>query len=200
MGVDINFYIEVRKRDRWRPLVFKTPTELMGFVSEEEKGKEWRSAMCIYGCRYYHFQDFLEDESNGQRRLPDDCCEELRKELHTDDEDYAFGRGYFMLNDLIHYCDTAKKEMLKHLLHSRDYQMVEQLNRIEKTVRGENIPKTDLPDTDIYADMTIEEIYSDYEESYGLLNDLCAYIHEALEISGIYYPSTGQVRVIYCYG
>lgn len=79
MGVDICFYMEVRKREKWIPMVIQIPSELVKYKTKEDEGKEWYTESCIYMCRYYQFEDFMED--NSTYHIPEDCSERFRKEL-----------------------------------------------------------------------------------------------------------------------
>lgn len=47
MGVDISFHIEVRCRDKWRPVIWQTPMELKSYLYKEDEGKEWYTGHCM---------------------------------------------------------------------------------------------------------------------------------------------------------
>lgn len=83
MGVDISFHIEVRCKDKWRPLVWQTPMELKSYLYKEDEGKDWYTGHCCFWCRYYHFGDFLEDHATTG--LPEDVSPEMKEELSGDD-------------------------------------------------------------------------------------------------------------------
>ena len=67
--------------------------------------------------------------------------------------EYEMGNGYFMLSELSHFYDEKEQEMLSHMLQSRDYQMVKQLNRIERYVKKKPLAKKEseayCPDSSI---------------------------------------------------
>ena len=78
---------------------------------------------------------FLEDHATTG--LPEDVSPEMKEEL----SEYEMGTGYFMLSELSHFYDEKEQEMLSHMLQSRDYQMVKQLNRIERYVKKKPLAK-----------------------------------------------------------
>ena len=189
MGVDISFHIEVRYRDKWRPLVWQTPMELKSFVNEKDKEKERNSNNCCFWCRYYHFSDFIEDHAT--RGLPSDVSPEM-KVL----EKYEMGNDYFLLSDLTHFYDTEEKKMLSHMLQSRDYQMVKQLNRIEKYVKQKPLAKKDTLGYSYYEERTIKEIYDDFQEECWLFLRLQMAVHSFLDGADIF-ADDNEVRILY---
>lgn len=189
MGVEISFHIEVRCRDKWRPLVWQTPMELKSFVNEKDKEKEWNSNNCCFWCRYYHFSDFVENHTT--RGLPSDVNPDM-KFL----EEYEMGNGFFLLSDLTHFYDTEEKKMLSRILQSRDYQMVKQLNRIEKYVKQKPLAKKDIIGYNYYEERTIKDIYNDFQEEFGLFLRLQMAVRSFLEGADIY-ADDNEVRILY---
>lgn len=165
MGVDISFHIEVRHRDKWRPLIWQMPMELKSYKDEEDEGRDWHTNSCCFWCRYYHFRDFLEDYA--ERRLPDDVSPEMKEKLSR----YEMGQGYFLLSDLSDFCEQQEKDLLLQLLQARDYQITKQLNRIEKYVKQEPVT-TKESDGDIYDRRDIKEIYEDFQDEYWYYRSL----------------------------
>ena len=61
-----------------------------------------------------------------------------------------------------------EQEMLSHMLQSRAYQMVKQLNRIERYVKKKPLAKKDTESCFPYEERTIKEIYDDFQDEYWL--------------------------------
>ena len=190
MGVDISFHIEVRCRDKWRPVIWQTPMELKSYLYKEDEGKEWYMGHCCFWCRYYHFSDFLEDHATTG--LPEDVSPEMKEELSG----YEMGNGYFMLSELSHFYDEKEQEMLSHMLQSRDYQMVKQLNRIERYVKKKPLAKKESEAYCPYEGMTIKEIYDDFQDEYWLFLRLLMAVRSFLDGARVY-ADGDKVRILY---
>ena len=191
MGVDISFHIEVRKGEKWFPLIWQTPVKLQSYISEEDEGKEWTQNDCCFWCRYYHFSDFVDEHAT--RGLPKDVSTEMKEELSK----YEMGNGYFLLSDLSHFYHTEEEKMLSHLLQSRDYQLVKQLNRIEKFVKQKPLAKKDTEISYPYRDRSIKEIYNDFNEEFGVYLGLIMAVRSSLDGSYIH-ADDNRVRILYC--
>ena len=129
MGVNISFHIEIYKGGKWVPFIWQMPVKMQSYISKEDEGKEWTLNDCCFWCRYYHFSDFTDEHAT--RGLPEDVSIEMKEKLSK----YEMGNGYFLLSALRHFYHTEEERMLSHLLQSRDYLLVKQLNRIEKFVK-----------------------------------------------------------------
>lgn len=81
--------MEVRHKNKWRPVIWQTPMELKSCLYKEDEGKEWNTHHSFFIRRYYHFQDLIADYAiNG---LPDDVSPEFKKEL----AEWECSTGYF---------------------------------------------------------------------------------------------------------
>ena len=190
MGVDIGFHIEVYKGEKWLPLIWQTPMKLKSHLYEDDEGKEWMQNDCCFWCRYYHFRDFVNEYA--QRGLPEDVSMEMKEELSQ----FEMGNGYFLLSDLSHFYRTEEKKMLSHLLQSRDYQLVKQLNRIEKFVKMKPLAKKDTACVYPYGDRSIKDIYNDFNEEFGVYLGLIMAVRSFLD--GAYsYARDNEVRILY---
>ena len=190
MGIDIRFHIEVHKGEKWCPLIWRTPMALNSFICQEDEGKEWNENTCCYECRYYHFNDFLDECAT--RGIPDNASMELKEHLSG----YEMGCGYFLLSELSHYYHTEEKKMLSDMLQSRDFQMLMQLDRIEKYLKqkpnGKNAPEIHAP----CEERDIREIYSDFHEVFGNMRNLLMAARGLLDCANIYVNET-KVRILY---
>ena len=190
MGVDINFYIEVRKGKKWRPLIWQTPVELKSFISKEDEGKKWEQNNCFFWCRYYHFRDFIVDRAHYG--LPDDVSMEMKEHI----SDFEMGKGYFLLSDLQNFYHIEEDKMLSQMLQSRDYKMVEKLKQIEKQIKGKPVAKKDKENIYPYEERSIKEIYEDFQEEYGIFLQLLMAVRCFLEGANIY-TDDYEVRILY---
>ena len=192
MGVDIFFHAEVRKKDKWQPLIwYRKPQEnLESWRNEKIEDNGMVARYYLYGGRAYHYDDVLED-LNASHGFPEDMSDELRARLSSDK---YITNGYFSLKDLTHYIESQEKKMLANLLQSRDYQLVQHMQRIEKAVLKQ--PMDDqLPETYL-ADYSIEQIYEDYlDEMYRLirLSEVVYYLAEQFHLS----TYEADIRIIY---
>lgn len=190
MGVDISFHVEIHKGEKWRPLIWQTPVELKSYISKEDEGKVWDTHDCCFCCRYYHFSDFVDEHAT--RSLPEDVSMEMKEKLSK----YEMGNGYFLLSDLSHFYHTEEEKMLTHLLQSRDFQLVKQLNRIEKFLKQKPLAKKDTVASYPYGDQSIKEIYNDFKEEFGIYLSLIMAVRSFLDGAYIY-ADDNEVRILY---
>lgn len=191
MGVDICFYMEVKKREKWVPVVMQIPSELVEYKTREEKASTWYTQKSIYACRYYHFQDFLED--NATRGIPEDSEDVFRKEL----SDLEMGSGDFMFSDLCMYCEKLQKKLDKRLRASREHLLQLQLNRIEKAVTGKSqkIKRTNDAN-DYYCGMSSNAIKEDFDDEYCNIFWLRDTVRSIVQFTGCYAADV-DIRILY---
>ena len=190
MGVDISFHIEVHKGEKWLPFIWQTPVKLKSYIYKKDEGKEWMQNDCCFWCRYYHFSDFVDEHAT--RGLPEDASMEMKEKLSK----YEMGNWYFLLSDLSHFYHTEEEKMLSHLIQSRDYQLVKQLNRIEKFVKHKPLAKKDTETSYPYGDQSIKEIYNDFNEEFGIFLGLIMAVRSFLD-SAYIYAEGNEVRILY---
>lgn len=194
MGVDIHFCAEVRKQEQWQPLVWFTKPSEEEHSCWAEKPLPGDNGMTphflIFLGRAYHYRDALED-MNERQGYPDDMSDELRARL-PDESDVS--SGYFAYTELESYLENAEKKLLLNLLQSREYQLVEQLNRIENAVMGK--PVNNQKETLCLSNYSIEQIYEEYDDDVWNLNRLRHIIYYlAREITGCIIEE--NIRIIY---
>ena len=194
MGVDIHFCAEVRKQEKWQPLVWFTKPSEEEHSYWAEKPLPGDNGMTphflIFLGRAYHYRDALED-MNERQGYPDDMSDELRARL-PDESDVS--SGYFAYTELESYLENAEKKLLLNLLQSREYQLVEQLNRIENAVMGK--PVNNQKETSYLSNYSIEQIYEEYDDDVWNLNRLRHIIYYlADEITGC--ACEENIRIIY---
>ena len=194
MGVDIHFCAEVRKKDKWQPLVWFTKPSEEEHSCWAEKPLPGDNGMTphflIFLGRAYHYRDALED-MNERQGYPDDMSDELRARL-PDESDVS--SGYFAYTELEGYLENAEKKLLINLLQSREYQLVEHVNRIENAVLGK--PVDNQVDTSYLSNYSIEQIYEEYDDDVWNLNRLRHIIYYlAREITGC--ACEENIRIIY---
>ena len=192
MGVDIWFSAEVRKKDKWQPLIWYR--KYLGEKYESSYTKSDANGMVVnysvYAGRAYHYDDILED-LRDIKGYPDDMSEEL-KALLPDDE--YVSKGYFMYSDLENYIASEEKKMLANLLESRDYQLVKHVHRIEKAVIGK--PVKDKIKTSYIGDYSIKQLYEEYmDDMYRLikLSNVIYYLADEFDA----FPNYDDIRIIY---
>ena len=159
MGVDISLHIEIRRREKWQLLVIESPLL--------EKNNEFPIFDTeVYNCRYYHFDEFLEEAPSRTRNKKEILSTELQQKL---DEDDSFGT--FMFCDLEKSCDKLEKLLISGISHAGIYSIKEQLDRIEKKLDGgETETETDEDRLNRYEEATsIEQMYKDFMWDYGCL-------------------------------
>ena len=86
--------------------------------------------------------------------------------------------------------------MLTHLLQSRDFQLVKQLNRIEKFLKQKPLAKKDTGASYPYGDQSIKEIYNDFKEEFGIYLSLIMAVRSFLDGAYIY-ADDNEVRILY---
>jgi len=190
MGVDIAFHIEVRHQNKWHAFHWQTPMVLEKHPEEDDKGKEWKDHICCYCCRYYHFEDLIEDSNGAKNGLPDDCSDEIRKKL----EEYSTGSIPF--EDIVHFCDKAESNLLSNLSKSKECQITKSLQRIEKVVRQKQIPKSLEADDDYRSNMSIKEIYEEYQDEITNATRLRDIVWALMD--NYWCISGSDIRLIYC--
>ena len=82
------------------------------------------------------------------------------------------------------------------MLESRDYQMVKQLNRIERYVKKKPLAKKDSEAYRPYEGMTIKEIYDDFQDEYWLFLRLLMAVRSFLDGAHVY-EDGDKVRILY---
>lgn len=191
MGVDIGFHIEVRKKSKWIPVVWKIPRVLAGYVRDCDKGKTWIEMDEIISGRYYHFEDFLES-SAARHGLPDDITERFKKIFK--DEHETWGIGYFYLTVLNSYLQQAEINAITRMLEKRNGKIAAQLNRIEALLSHnlnlENAVNED-PDEDYETE---ESVYKEYQDDTFLVRKLRDTIRG---ITDEMWVEDSDVRVLY---
>lgn len=179
MSVNIYFSAEVRKDNRWIPLIWysRQPQEEEHYI--------------IYGGRSYHYDDALEDIRSYQG-YPDNMSEELRSRL-PGKEDFATP-GYFMFSDLLQFLDKAELKMMMDVMQSRDMQVIKHINRIEKAILQKSIK--DKISMSYLSDYSIKQIYQEYQNEiyhWVKLRNIVYYLAD--EFSS--YPDENDIRIIY---
>ena len=197
MGVDVHFCAEVRKQDKWQPLVWFTKPSEDKESYWEEKPLPGDNGMTphfyIWLGRAYHYTDALE-EMNDIHGYPADMSEDLRARLPDESE---VSCGYFAYSALEQYLQNAEKKLLLNLLQSREYQLVEQLNRIENAVLDK--PVEDQIESSYLSNYSIEQIYEEYDDDVWNLNRLRHLIYYlADEITD--HTREEDIRIIYFMG
>lgn len=124
--------------------------------------------------------------------MPDDVSPEMKEELSG----YDMGNGYFSLSDLTHYYETEEKKMLAHMLQSRDYQMVKQLNRIEKYLKQKPLAKKDCLSYIYYEERTIKEIYEEFMDELWFIQSLVMIIR-SFSAKAFFYAEDEDIRILY---
>lgn len=192
MGVDIWFSAEVRKKDKWQPLIWYR--KYLGEKYESSYTKQDANGMVvnysIWGGRAYHYNDALGDLTEIYN-YPEDMSEELKALLPND---IHVGKGYFSYSTLVRYMNNAEKKMLANLLESRDYQLVKHVHRIEKAVTGK--PVKDKISTSYISEYSIKQIYDEYmEEMWKLieLRNIIYYLADEFDS----FSSSDDIRIIY---
>lgn len=92
--------------------------------------------------------------------------------------------------------EEKEREMLSHMLQSRDYQMVKQLNRIERYVKKKPLAKKESEAYCPYEERTIKEIYDDFQDEYWLFLRLLMAVWSFLDGAHIY-ADGDKVRILY---
>lgn len=165
MANNIAFYIEVRVKNKWRPLILKTPMELVTCEYKKKKGRSWYVNSCCLSCKDNQFRDFLSYHTLND--LPNDISPEMKDELSK----YEKKKGYFMYSSLVCYNYGKEKQMLCSMLKSRDYRVTMLLYRIEKYFQQKPIKQEGNDYVCSNEDRSIEEIYEDFQNENGdLLN------------------------------
>ena len=190
MGVDISLHIEIRKQNQWHLMKVTSP-------QWEKPNHEYEIFNSeVFNCRYYHFQDFLEEANSHRSRNKDILSEELRQML--DEEDFNMGFGVFMFDDLVHHCDSLEKKLLSGIAHAGIYSIKEQLNRIEAKLNNSPTDYGAAEEQDErYEDVTpIEQMYEDFMWDNGLLFRFRDTV-QALTSFGYTHINESDVRIFY---
>ena len=191
MGVDIGFHIEVRKKSKWIPVVWKIPRKLAGYVQDCDKGKTWIENDEIISGRFYHFEDFLEN-SAARRGLPDDITDRFKKIFNEEHE--SWGIGHFYLTDLDSYCQHEELKVISRMFEKRNGKIEAQLNRIEALLSHKvNLESTAKEDPDEYYE-TEESVYQEYQNETFLVRKLRDTIRGITEEMWV---EDSEVRVLY---
>ena len=196
MGVDIHFSAEIRRQNKWQPLIWYNKPQ------ERDKDESWSKPRIadnglevhdgMWGGRAYHYTDALED-MNYYSGYPKDMSDELRARLP---DDIHVSSGYFMYSDLVKMLDKAEAKMLSDMLQSRDYQLIKHINRIEKAVLSK--PQKDKISTSYLSDYSIKQIYEEYMEEmyrwielrniiYYFADEICPFMSSGDDIRIIYF-------------
>jgi len=161
MGVDIGFHIEVRKKNKWIPVVWKLHEEIADPYMEYKNVDGWVEIDAIISGRFYHFDDFLESSASRQG-LPEDISERFKRTY--DEEHEAWGIGYFSLADLNNYCQRAEYNVIIHMLEQRDGKLKQQLNRIEDLLRQKPVLEKSHDEDFDDMDYDYEDVHNTYQE------------------------------------
>ena len=165
MRNNLYFYIEVRVKNKWRPLIWKTPMELVTYEYKKKKGISWHVNSCCLSCKDNQFDEFL--SYHAQNDLPIDISSEMKDELSK----YEKTKGYIMYSSLVCYNYGKEKQMLCSMLKSRDYRINMLLHRIEKYFQQKSINQESNDYVCSDEDRSIGEIYEDFQNENGdLLN------------------------------
>ena len=86
--------------------------------------------------------------------------------------------------------------MLAHMLQSRDYQMVKQLNRIEKYLKQKPLAKKVCLSFIYYEERTIKEIYEECMEDLWFFQALKMSIR-SFSVNAFFYAEDDDIRILY---
>lgn len=190
MGVDIGFHIEVRKRGKWEPVVWRLPKDLALSIYEDTKVEcLWIEHDAIISGRYYHFEDFLESTIHS---LPNDISDRFKKIFEDDHE--SWGNGYFYLSDLVNYIDQVEYNAVVKMLNKRDRTIKTQLNRIEALLKHEHVVEEpgDVDDEEDYG--YVENAFHEYQGDTFLIKKLRDTV---LGITDAMCLDDAEIRILY---
>lgn len=190
MGVDIGFHIEVRKRSKWEPVVWRLPEKLAHNIYEDSKVEgPWIEHDTIISGRYYHFEDFLESTKHC---LPNDISDRFKKVFEDDHE--LWGNGYFYLSDLANYCEQVEYNAVIKMLNKRDATIKTQLNRIEALLKHEHVVEesNDVNDEEGYED--VENAFQEYQGDTFLIKKLRDTVRG---ITDAMWLDDAEIRILY---
>lgn len=189
MANNIAFYIEVRVKNKWRPLILKTPMELVTYEYKKKK-RSWHVNSCCLSCKDYQFRDFL--SYHDINNLPLDISPEMNDKLSK----YEKKKGYFLYSSLVCYNYGKEKQMLCSMLKSRDYRVTMLLYRIEKYFQQKPIKQEDNDYVCSNEDRSIEEIYEDFQKENGDLLNLKYAVQRFLCAAEIH-ADENDIRILY---
>ena len=193
MSVSIDFFLEVRHDGRWALLRWKQPTELETYFRDKEKHK-WETRAEIFSCDYCFVEEFIENYSQREDELPDDATPELRRMLKRNKN--AYWTGWFEVERICAYLKEKREVMLAGLIQSRDYQIVDKLNRIEKKLFGsKDSSPIDLSD-EYYKCTGIRDLYESYESQIGMVKCLTSAIYRFADAFWIHVKNE-DMRVVF---
>lgn len=189
-----HFILEVRTKEGWKHISWKSDKTLYPYLSEEDKvlGDDMIHKY-ITITQSYNMRDCLTQGEFGHQEVAEDFTKETKTEIDLFKNDYGWYEGYFYLNELkifIEKQETKLKELESKNLQQAIYDEVRKISaKLNNSEFKKNEEET-VPFDDYYKEDK-EWIKQDIDD----MTDIsCIMSYVANETCG--YTETNDIRVI----
>jgi hypothetical protein len=155
--------VEVKTKEGWQRLTWKSPKKFYPYLSEEEKqeGEDYVHEYAMVSQRYQMRNSLREGEFGHYNTTCEDFTEETKKTIEKFKDDYGWYEGYFLLSDLENFVSKKEKELDKLKEKNILQAIYDETRKITAKLNNEEFKK---PEDE-------EEPFEYYEEDYEWLSE-----------------------------
>lgn len=190
-----HFILEVKQKEGWKRIQWKSERNLYPYLSTEEEKSEEKDYNHEYVTvsQCYRMRDSLRQEEFGHTGKSDDFSEETKKDIEKFSGNYGWYEGYFYLNELDNFLTQKRNELEKLKNKNMQQAIYDEVRKISAKLNGEVFKKDE--EENIPFDEYYEEDFEWLQEEINSLNYLsCIFYFMADETCG--YTDTSDIRII----
>ena len=188
-----HFILEVKQKDEWKRIQWKSERNLYPYLSTEEEKNEEKDYNHEYVtvAQCYSMRNSLKQKEFGHTGKSDDFSEETKKDIEKFSGKYGWYEGYFYLNELDNFLSQKKNELEKLKIKNIQQAIYDEVRKISAKLNGEVFKKD--KEENVPFDEYYEEDLERLQEEIDSLNYLSNIFHfMADETCG----NTNNIRII----
>lgn len=187
MGTYGYLMIEVRRREGWKHLIWKSDAAFYDYsnIKEEEDDKIDNIHKYYLVDKFYGLRDSLTNGDFGHTSIADDFTEEVKNEIEYFKENFGWYEGYFTMLELDSYITKKEKELDDMRQRNFLQAIYDEVRGISAKLNGKSFEKKDEEETpfDRYYTSDLEYIKTEistlrYIATCGsyLVDEACGYV------------------------
>lgn len=189
-----HFILEVRTKEGWKHISWKSDKTLYPYLSEEDKvegGDMVHKYVTV--AQTYNMRDYLTQGEFGHQDFAEDFTEETKSEIDLFKNDYGWYEGYFYLNELNIFIEKQKTKLKELETKNLQQAIYDEVRKISAKLNNSDFKKDEEETVpfDEYYEEDKEWIEQDIDQ---ITYISCIMSYMANETCG--YTETNDIRVI----
>lgn len=181
-----HFILEVRTKDGWKHITWKSNKSLNSYLSEADKVEgDDMIHQYVTIAPMYSMRDYLTQGDFGHSCMCEDFTEETETEINLFKDDYGWYEGYFYLNELNTFILNKKEELKRFESNNLQQAIYDEVRKISSKLDNIEFTKSDneINPFDEYYEDEKKDLQSDIDSMesistilYYVANEICGYI------------------------